>query len=84
MTATVITTGRKWAADTAERAAMTFLQTFGALLISGGVFDVHGIQNLSAWQAAAAGGLGAVLSLAKSIVAKYVGNPDSASLTTTV
>jgi Putative lactococcus lactis phage r1t holin len=81
---TLVTTSRKYLADLAERALVTFLQVFGATLIAGGVFDVHGIQNLSAWQAAAVAGLGAVLSVIKSVVARAVGNPDSASLTSNV
>lgn len=70
----------KYVRDLAERVVVTFGQAFGAVLISGGVFDVAGVRNVSAYQAAGLAGVAAVLSLAKGLVAKLVSKPDSASL----
>ena len=69
-----------YAKDLAERVIVTFLQAFGATLVAGGVFDVSGVRNVSAWQAAGVAGIAAVLSLIKGLVAKLVSKKDSASL----
>jgi hypothetical protein len=70
---------RAYLRDLIERATWTFTQAFASALIVGGVFDVNGIRNLSAWQAAALAGVASVLSLLKGLAAKFVGSPDSAS-----
>ena len=61
--------------DMAERAIWTAVQ--GAL----GTASVEALASgdLSAWRAAAIGGLASVLSMAKSVAARRVGDPDSAS-----
>ncbi len=74
------TATRVYLRDLLERVVWTFLQSFGGALIVGGVFDVNGIRNLSAWQAAALAGVAAILSLVKGLVAKFVGNPETAAL----
>jgi hypothetical protein len=67
---------KAWAIDAGERIAGTFMAAFlGALVISTGA----GV-TLPAIQAAALAGLGAVVTLVKSLVGAYVGNPDSASI----
>jgi hypothetical protein len=70
---------RSYIIDLAERVVWTFLQAFLGALIAGGVFDVAGVRDVSAWEAAALGGVAAVLSLLKGIAAKFIGQPDSAS-----
>jgi hypothetical protein len=61
--------------DLAERVAMTFIQgTAGSLVITE-------LSDKSMWLAALGGGVAAVASLLKGLVAKHVGNTKSASLT---
>ncbi len=66
--------------DLFERVIMTFLQAFLGALIAGGVFDVTGVREVSAYEAAALAGVAAVLALIKGLVAKWVSNRQSASL----
>jgi hypothetical protein len=66
--------------DLAERVITTFLTAFSGALITGGVFDVAGVRDVSAYQAAGLAGVAAVLSLVKGLVAKWVSNRESASL----
>jgi hypothetical protein len=74
-----VTDATRYARDLAERVLWTFLQAFAAALIAGGVLDVANVRDVSAWQAAALGGVAAVLSLVKGLVAKFAGQSDSAS-----
>ncbi|MDX3235642.1 hypothetical protein PV392_08075 [Streptomyces sp. ME03-5709C] len=64
--------------DLAERVVATFLQVFVGGLVLTTPFD------LGMWQAAAMGGVAAALSLAKGLVAKVFGDPNSASLSSKV
>ena len=73
-------TQRAYVVDLVERVVWTFLQAFGAQLVASGWFTVAGVVDLSIVQKAAIAGLAAVLSLAKGVVAKAVGSPDSAQL----
>jgi hypothetical protein len=67
---------RAWAVDAGERISGTFVAAFlGALVISTGA----GV-TLPAVQAAALAGLGAAVTLAKSIAGAYIGSPNSASI----
>jgi hypothetical protein len=70
----------RYAIDLAERVASTFVVAFAGTLVTGGWFDVAGIRDVSALQAAGLAGAAAVLSLVKGVVAKWVSNQDSASL----
>lgn len=63
-----------YAKDLLERVAMTFLQ--GAL----GSLVVTELSSVDMWYAALGGGVAAVASLAKGLLARGRGNPDSASL----
>lgn len=66
---------RQWLIDSVERVALTFLEAFAAALLLGGQFD------LSTAHAAALGGVGAALAVAKSIIAaRFGGNLSPASL----
>lgn len=76
---TAKTTGQ-YVKDLVERVVMTFVTTFLGTLVTGGVFDVAGVRNIAAYQAAAIAAAAAVLSLFKGLVAKWVGRRDSASL----
>ena len=57
--------------DTAERAVLTFVQAFAAALVA---LDTGSLET------AVMAGLAAVASLLKSIIARSVGDPESASL----
>jgi hypothetical protein len=76
----VSTTSSLYVRDLAERVASTFVQAFLGALITGGVFDVAGVRDVSAWEAAGLAGVAAVLALLKGLAAKFVGQPDSASV----
>lgn len=71
---------KKIAYDIAERVVVTFLQTFGALLIADNWFTVDAVTDLSIVQQAAIGGLGAVLSLIKGLIATQLGANTAALL----
>lgn len=60
--------------DLAERVVVTFAQGFLGSLV------VTELTDKSAWMAAVGGGVAAVGALLKGLIAKKVGNPDSASL----
>lgn len=79
MTNVTTSTGR-YVRDLIERVVATFVTAFLGVLVTGGVFDVSHLRDASAWQAAGLAGVAAVLSLVKGIVAKFVGDRDSASL----
>jgi hypothetical protein len=66
-----------WAKDTAERVLSSGAEAVSALLVAGAfnLVDVH------SWAAlAVAAGTAALATFVKSLVAKNIGNPDSASL----
>lgn len=60
--------------DLVERATMTFIEAFA------GSLAITGFSDSSTWYAALGSGVAAVLALAKGLIAKGVGEPDSASL----
>ncbi len=66
--------------DVIERALATYLETFIGLLVAANTF-ADGTVDWSVIQTAAVAAIPAVLSVAKSTVAQWRGNPDSASLT---
>jgi hypothetical protein len=70
----------RYARDLAERLIRTFAQAFLGTLIAANWFSVDQIRNVSVLQAAGLAGIAAVLSVVTSIVARFVGKPDSASL----
>jgi hypothetical protein len=67
---------KAWAIDMAERVAGTFVAGFLAALVVGTGAGV----SLAALQAAALAGLASAVTLLKSLVGAYIGNPNSASL----
>jgi len=77
---------RAYLKDLAERVAATFAATFLAVWTApilsadspSGVWQA--ISDLSIVQKAALAGAAAVVSLAKGVLARYVGSPDTASL----
>ncbi|MFD7661092.1 hypothetical protein [Streptomyces sp. NPDC059788] len=75
---TVLKTGATFARDLVERVLATFLQAF-----IGGVVVTTPL-DASMWYAALAGGVAAVLSLAKGIIARWSSVKNSASLATGV
>jgi hypothetical protein len=73
-TDTVLKTAASYGRDLLERVLVTFLQAF-----AGGVVITQPLDG-SMWYAAAAGGVGAVLALAKGLFARLRGVTNSASL----
>lgn len=73
-TQTVVKTASTYARDLAERVGTTFLQSF-----IGGIVITQPL-NGSMWYAAASGGVGAVLSLLKGLLARARSVTNSASL----
>lgn len=69
----------KFSRDLLERILATFGQAFIAQLIASGV-GTTGIVDISIGQKAGIAGIAGVLALLKGILAKKVGNVDSASL----
>lgn len=60
--------------DLGERVSATFLQGFAGAVV------ITEMNDRAMWEAAAVAGIAAVVSLVKGLLAKKVGNPDSASL----
>ncbi|MFJ6935680.1 hypothetical protein [Streptomyces sp. NPDC101132] len=71
---TLVRTGTTYAKDLVERVLTSFLGAF-----VGGIVITQPL-NGSMWQAAAAGGAGAVVSLLKGLAARLRGSANSASL----
>lgn len=73
---TVVKNGGAFARDIIERVIATFVMTAASLLVAAGPADM---LNLSFWQGVGVSGLAAVASLVKGIVARTVGEKNSAS-----
>jgi len=73
---TVVKTARTYAKDLAERVIWTFLGGTIAVVVAAGPADV---LHASFWQAAATGGVAAVVSLVKGLAARGFGAKNSAS-----
>ena len=69
--------------DLVERVISTYVQTFLGLLLASG-FAVDGVVDLSLVVKAAVAALPAALSLVKGLVARSVGDKESASLASPV
>lgn len=70
---------RRYIIDLIERIAATFAQGFITLILLSGA-DVTGVVDLSTIKKAAIAGVMAVLSLVKGLLARSVGDSESASL----
>lgn len=75
-----IVKAKTYAADLVERVAWTFLQAFGASLVASEWFTPGGLRDMSFLSAAGIAGLAAALATVKGLIAKKVGNPDTAAL----
>jgi hypothetical protein len=73
---TVLKTGKTYAIDLAERIIWSFLGGTVAVIVAAGPADMF---NASFWQAAATGGVAAVVSLVKGLFARGIGASNSAS-----
>ena len=73
-TETVVKTAKTYGRDLLERVLTTFLQAF-----IGGIVVTQPLDG-SMWHAAGAGAIGAVLSLAKGLIARWRDVTNSASL----
>jgi hypothetical protein len=68
--------GAHYARDLVERVLATFVVAFGAVAAAAGPADMF---SASFWESAAVAGLAAAGSIVKGLVARVVGNRDSAS-----
>lgn len=73
----ILKTAEVYAKDLAERVIWTFLLAAGGVALASGPADMF---HASFWETVATAGLVAVGSLVKGIVAKFRGDPNSASL----
>ncbi|MFF8953897.1 hypothetical protein ACF09I_34625 [Streptomyces sp. NPDC014940] len=71
-----VKTAKTYAKDLAERTIWTFLGASGAVALAGGPADM---LHLSFWEGAGTAGLAAAITLLKGIVARAVGQKNSAS-----
>jgi hypothetical protein len=69
----------KFLKDLAYRTAATYVETVAGLAAANG----FNLLDLSAWKTAAVAGLPAAAAVIKGSLAKFVGNPDQASLVDT-
>jgi hypothetical protein len=74
-------TGATYAKDLGERVVWTFLAAAGGVALAAGPADMF---HASLWQTVGTAGIAAVGSLVKGLVARVVGNPNSASTVTGV
>ncbi|MFC5144304.1 hypothetical protein [Streptomyces aureoversilis] len=75
-TTNVIRTAKTYAVDLAERVVWTFLLAAGSVALAAGPADMF---NLSFWQTVGTAGIAAAGSLLKGIIARAIGDPNSAS-----
>lgn len=73
---TVVKTARTYAVDLIERIVWTFLGAAGAVALAAGPADM---LHVSFWQGAGTAGIAAVVTLAKGLAARAVGQKNSAS-----
>jgi hypothetical protein len=72
-------TTKTYLLDLGERVGSTFAEAFLAFL-AGKATDVTALAHVAVWQGAAGAGVASVLALAKGLMARGVGNPQSAGL----
>jgi hypothetical protein len=73
---TVVKTGATYARDLGERIIWTFLVAAGGVALAAGPADMF---SASFWETVGAAGIAAVGSLVKGLVAKFIGQRNSAS-----
>ncbi|MFE1264396.1 hypothetical protein ACFW5X_28200 [Streptomyces albogriseolus] len=73
---TVVQTGATYVRDLVERIVWTFLAAAGAVALAAGPGDMF---SASFWETVGAAGIAAVGSLVKGLVARFVGQRNSAS-----
>jgi hypothetical protein len=73
---TVVKTARTYAVDLIERIIWTFLGAAGAVALAAGPADM---LSVSFWEGVGTAGLAAVVTLVKGLVARLVGQKNSAS-----
>jgi hypothetical protein len=72
----IVRTAATYARDLAERVIATFVATVAAMAVAAGPADM---LHLGFWQMLGTGGLAAVVSLIKGVLARAVGDSNSAS-----
>ncbi|WP_406444613.1 hypothetical protein OHB14_36885 [Streptomyces sp. NBC_01613] len=75
-TSTVVKTAQTYAKDLAERVIWTFLLAAGSVALAAGPVDM---LNLSFWKTVGLAGITAVGSLVKGVLARVIGDRNSAS-----
>ncbi|MFF9205154.1 hypothetical protein ACF1AE_25700 [Streptomyces sp. NPDC014986] len=73
---TVVKTARTYTVDLIERIIWTFLGAAGAVALAAGPADM---LSVSFWEGAGTAGLAAVVTLVKGVLARVVGQKNSAS-----
>jgi hypothetical protein len=73
---TALKTAKTYAVDLGERVVWSFLGGTVAVIVAAGPADMF---NATFWQAAGTGGVAAVVSLVKGLVARGIGAANSAS-----
>ncbi len=74
-----MTTAHLWFRDAAERVIRTFLGTFVTLFVAEDFIGINGV-DINVAKKAAVAGLTAAVSALMAVVAKWVNEPDSASV----
>ena len=69
---------KRWLIDALERIIVTALQAFLAIIVAAPILD------MATWKAGAVAAIAAGFSALKAVVAKGFGDPDSASLASSV
>lgn len=68
-----------WALDAGQRCVKAFVTAFTAIMLAGGVIGVNGAESMSVLASAGTAGLGAAASVLLSLLAKWSGDPTTAS-----
>lgn len=80
-TTNVIRTARTYGRDLAERVVWTFILAAGSVMMAAGPLDMF---NASLWETVGAAGVAAVGSLLKGLLARTIGDKNSASTASSV
>ncbi|GAA2629526.1 hypothetical protein [Streptomyces axinellae] len=75
-TPSLLKTARTYVLDLAERVLATFVVTAAGVAVAAGPADMF---SASFWETVGAAGIAAAVSLVKGLLAKGIGNPQSAS-----
>ncbi len=72
----------RWAADAGQRALKAAITTFASVTLGGALFSVNGALDVGLVQRAGIAALASAVSVLLSLMAKWSGDPGTASFTT--